>query len=185
MCLARIADAGVDGFYKGKTAELLVLEMKRGGGYIARADLSRYRARVRVPIHFTYRGYDIYSAPPPSSGGITLAQELQILENFDLKAKGRWSASTTHLMIEAMRRAYAKRAQHLGDTDFVQIPSDLTSKALAKSMAAGIDQNKATRSDSIGPRITTSGESRETTHFSVIDGTGMAVANTYTLEAAR
>ncbi|MAB87970.1 MAG: gamma-glutamyltransferase [Planctomycetes bacterium] len=181
--LQRIADHGTAGFYKGETAKLLAAEMKRGGGFITEEDLSRYRARVRVPIHFTYRGFDVYSAPPPSSGGITLAQMLQILENFDLKALGRWSPQAHHLIIEAMRRGYANRAKFLGDSDFVTIPDRLTTKSFAKELAASIDPKKATASDTLGPPITEEEESRETTHFSVIDKTGMGVSNTYTLEA--
>ena len=180
--LQRIADQGSDGFYKGKTAELLAAEMKRGGGYITEEDLAKYRARVRVPIHFTYRGFDVYSAPPPSSGGITLAQMLQILENFDLKSMGRWSPETNHLIIEAMRRGYANRAKYLGDSDFVVIPDHLTTKAFAKELAATIDLEKATASDTLGPPISENRESPETTHFSTIDRNGMAVSNTYTLE---
>jgi gamma-glutamyltranspeptidase/glutathione hydrolase len=181
--LSRIAEHGAVGFYKGKTADLLVAEMKRGGGYVAQADLTRYRARVRVPIRFTYRDYVVFSSPPPSSGGITLAQQLQILENFDIKSRGRWSVATNHLMIEAMRRAYAQRAQHLGDSDFVDIPERLTTKKFAKKLASTIDEGQATKSATLGPRITQSNESPETTHFSVIDKSGMAVSNTYTLEA--
>ncbi len=181
--LQRIADHGRDGFYKGKTAELFAAEMERGGGYVTREDLARYRARVRVPIRFSYRGYEIFSAPPPSSGGITLAQMLQILELYDLRAMGRWSSETNHLIIEAMRRGYANRAQYLGDTDFVDIPDFLTSKDFAKELAESIDPQQATASEKLGPPIAMAGESRETTHFSVVDRRGMAVSNTYTLEA--
>ena len=182
--LQRIADHGTAGFYQGETAELLAAEMKRGGGWITKEDLVKYRARVRVPIHFTYRGFDVYSAPPPSSGGITLAMMLQTLENFDLKSLGRWSPQANHLIIEAMRRGYANRARYLGDSDFVDIPSRLTTKSFAKELAAGIDVEKATVSDTLGPAITEEKESEETTHFSVIDRMGMAVSNTYTLEAS-
>lgn len=181
--LARIRDHRNAGFYAGETARLLVEEMKKGGGYITQADLSAYRARIRAPIQFTYRGYEVLSSPPPSSGGITLAQQLQILENFDVRKMGRWSAGTMHLMIESMRRAYANRAQHLGDADFVEIPGHLTGKEFAKKMAKSIDKKKATPSDTLGPKITEIQESEETTHFSVVDRHGMAVSNTYTLEA--
>ncbi|MHC5063345.1 MAG: gamma-glutamyltransferase [Planctomycetota bacterium] len=181
--LQRIADHGRDGFYKGKTAELLAAEMERGGGYVTMEDLARYRARVRVPIRFSYRGYEIFSAPPPSSGGITLAQMLQILEHYDLRQLGRWSAETNHLIIEAMRRGYANRAQYLGDTDFIDIPDFLTTKEFAKELKESIDPAKATPSEKLGPQIAMAGESRETTHFSVVDRQGMAVSNTYTLEA--
>ena len=180
--LQRIADHGTDGFYTGKTAELLAAEMERGGGFITLEDLARYRARPRVPIHFTYRGFDVYGPPPPSSGGTTLAMMLQILENYDLASLGRWSPETNHLMIEAMRRGYANRAAYLGDADFIDIPSRLTTKAFAKELAATINLDKATPSESLGPPITMAKESPETTHFSVVDGDGMAVSNTTTLQ---
>ncbi len=117
--LVRIRDGRTDGFYTGKTAALLAKEMELGGGHVSLEDLARYRARVRVPIQFQYRGHDVLSAPPPSSGGITLAQAMQMLEPFDLRKLGRWSPQAVHLIIEAMRRAYAERATHLGDADFV------------------------------------------------------------------
>ena len=181
--LKRIADHGTKGFYEGETARLLVREMELGGGYIAHEDLKRYRARVRNPIHFKYRDFDVYSAPPPSSGGITLAQMMGIAEQFNLKSKGRWSVMTNHVMIEAMRRAYANRAMYLGDADFVRIPKHLATKSYARYLASTINLKRATPSDSLGPRITEEAESPETTHFSVVDKSGMAVSNTYTLEA--
>ena len=181
--LQRIADHGTKGFYEGETARLLVKEMELGGGYITLEDLKRYRARVRQPIKFKYRDFDVYSAPPPSSGGITLAQMMGIAEQFELRSKGRWSTMTNHVMIEAMRRAYANRAMYLGDADFVDIPEHLPTKPFAKYLASTIDLARATKSDSLGPRITEAPESKETTHFSVVDRSGMAVSNTYTLEA--
>ncbi len=105
VTLKRIADHGADGFYTGATADLLAAEMKAGGGLITTGDLQNYRAKLRPPIHGTFRGYHIYGPPPPSSGGIALVQMLNILENFDLKAEGRYSAKTLHLMVESMRRA--------------------------------------------------------------------------------
>lgn len=181
--LTRIRDGGAGGFYGGKTARLLAEEMARGGGHVSLEDLARYRARVRVPIHFKYRGHDVYSAPPPSSGGITLAQMMQMLEPFELRAQGRWRPVTNHLIIEAMRRAYAERAAHLGDPDFVHIDPALWSPEYAGTLGASIDRDHATPSTTIGPKITMAPESDETTHFSVMDAGGMAVANTYTLEA--
>ena len=180
--LRRIDELGVDGFYAGETADLLHGEMERGGGYITREDLSKYQAIIREPIHGTFRGYDVYASPPPSSGGVSLTLMLHMLENFDLKSKGRWSAETMHLIVEAMRRAYANRAMYLGDSDFVDIPTHLTDKLYAKGLAEGIDVTRATNSERLGPPITESMDSPETTHFSVIDSTGMAVSNTYTLE---
>jgi gamma-glutamyltranspeptidase/glutathione hydrolase len=180
--LRLIARDGPDAFYRGKIANLLVAEMKRGGGLISKEDLAGYRAKLRQPIHGTYRGYDIYSPPPPSSGGTCLVEMLNILENFDLRKMGRFSAPTLHLMTEAMRRAYCDRARHLGDGDFVKIPAHLTDKAYAKKLAASIDRKKATRSEDLAKDIPLRGEGDSTTHFSVIDADGMAVSTTYTLE---
>ncbi|MBE39730.1 MAG: gamma-glutamyltransferase [Acidobacteria bacterium] len=180
--LRRIARWGNDGFYVGETADLLVTEMVRGDGYITQNDLSSYAAVIREPIRTTFRGNEIFSAPPPSSGGIALTIMLGILENFDLKSKGRWAPETVHLIIESMRRAYADRARHLGDSDFVEIPGHLTTKGYARELAASIDPRHATMSEKLGPKLTEVEESPETTHYSVIDRTGMAVSNTYTLE---
>jgi gamma-glutamyltranspeptidase/glutathione hydrolase len=153
-----------------------------GGGLIAKADLATYQANERKPIHGIYRGYDVYAPPPPSSGGTCLVEMLNILENFDLKKDGRWSPRTVHLMAEAMRRAFADRARYLGDGDFVKIPSNLKTKEYARDLAKGIDPQKATRSEELAKDIPLAPESNDTTHFSVIDKDGMAVANTYTLE---
>jgi gamma-glutamyltranspeptidase/glutathione hydrolase len=180
--LRLIADDGPDAFYRGPIADRLVEEMKRGGGLITKADLEAYRAKLRKPVHGTYRGHDVYGPPPPSSGGVCLVQMLNVLENFDLKGQGRWSPPTLHLMAEAMRRAYCDRAKHLGDPDFVTIPGHLTGKDYARKLARGIDLTKATRSEDLAGDVPLAGEGDSTTHFSVIDKDGMAVANTYTLE---
>jgi gamma-glutamyltranspeptidase/glutathione hydrolase len=180
--LWRIAEEGPDAFYLGKIADQIVAEMQAGGGLITKADLASYQANLRKPIHGTYRGYDIYGPPPPSSGGTALVEMLNILERFELRKYGRWSPETMHLTVEAMRRAYCDRARYLGDADFVDIPSHLTSKPYARKLAAGIDLNRATGSEVLAPEITLAAEGESTTHFSVVDGTGMAVANTYTLE---
>ncbi|WP_220498338.1 gamma-glutamyltransferase [Stieleria mannarensis] len=182
--LGRIADNGPAGFYAGRTAELITAEMQAGGGLISAEDLLRYRARIRAPIRSHFRGYEVLGPPPPSSGGITLAQMLGIAEQFDLRRWGRWSVQTNHVMIEAMRRAYANRAMYLGDPDFVTIPKHLASSDFAKYMAGTIDLDQATPSALLGPPITEPAESPQTTHFSVIDRNGMAVSNTYTLEAS-
>lgn len=179
--LQRIADEGPDAFYRGPIADLFVAEMKAGGGLVAKEDLAAYRANVREPIHGTYRGYDVYGPPPPSSGGICLVEMLNILERFDLSPR---SPAAMHLMIEAMRRAYCDRARHLGDADFVKIPQHLTSKEHAKKLADQIDHNRATPSENLAPDIPLADESPETTHFSIVDRSGMAVSNTYTLENA-
>jgi gamma-glutamyltranspeptidase / glutathione hydrolase len=180
--LRRIAAEGADAFYRGPIADQIAAEMKAGGGFITKADLAAYRANVRPPIHGTYRGYDVYGPPAPSSGGICLVQMLNILENFDLRRQGRWSPETLHLMIEAMRRAYCDRARYLGDTDFVKVPAHLTTKEYARSLASTIDLGRATPSADLARDIPLAAEGDSTTHFSVIDKDGMAVANTYTLE---
>jgi gamma-glutamyltranspeptidase/glutathione hydrolase len=181
--LRLIADGGAEGFYTGPVADLIAAEMKAGDGLITREDLAAYKAVEREPIHGTYRGYDVYSPPPPSAGGTTLVETLNQLETFDLKKYGRWSPETLHLITEAMRRSYRDRARYLGDPAFTDVPSHLTSKDYARKLAASIDSNRATPSaDLAGDIPLTDGESDNTTHFSIIDKDGMAVANTYTLE---
>ena len=180
--LRLIAEKGPDGFYKGSVAELIAAEMKRGHGLITMEDLAAYQARERKPIHGTYRGYDIYGPPPPSSGGTCLVLMLNVLENFNLKKQGRWSPETLHIIVETMRRAYCDRARYLGDADFVKVPAHLTSTEYAKKLAATIDLKKATKSEDLANDIKLSNEGDSTTHFSVIDKDGMGVSNTYTLE---
>lgn len=180
--LERIATGGAAGFYTGKTAELLVAEMQRGNGIITAADLVSYTAKQREPIHSTFRGYDVYGSPPPSSGGICNALALNMLEEFDLRQQDRNSPRTLHVMIETMRRVFHERAQYLGDADFTSIPDELTSKAFAKKLAATIDLEHATPSHDLDGELTVAGGGSNTTHFSVVDGDGMAVSNTYTLE---
>ncbi len=180
--LRLIANDGPDAFYQGKIADQIAAEMNSNGGLITKADLAAYRAKIRQPIHGTFRGYDVYGPPPPSSGGICLVEMLNILENFDLKKQGRWSPETLHLMIEAMRRSYLDRARYLGDADFVEIPDRLTTKSYAKTLAQGIDRRRATPSVDLAKDIPLAGEGTSTTHFSVVDSTGMGVSNTYTLE---
>ena len=180
--LERIAKAGPKGFYEGKTADLLVAEMAANGGIITHDDLKAYEAVRRAPILGTYRGYEIISMPPPSSGGVTMVQMLNVLEGYDLKASGFGSARTLHLMTETMRRGYANRARYLGDPDFnpeMPLPR-LLSKAYADTLRNSIDEGQASVSD---PASFEWGfESPETTHFSVVDGDRNAVSVTYTLE---
>jgi gamma-glutamyltranspeptidase/glutathione hydrolase len=180
--LRLIADHGADAFYHGPVADLIAAEMSSGGGLITRDDLAAYHANVRQPIHGTYRGYDVFAPPPPSSGGTCLVEMLNILENFDLRAQGRWSPKTLHVMIEAMRRAYCDRARYLGDPSFTPLPGHLLTKEYARTLAKGIDLHHATRSEDLAKDIQLAREGDSTTHFSVIDKDGMAVANTYTLE---
>jgi gamma-glutamyltranspeptidase / glutathione hydrolase len=182
--LRAIAEQGPDVFYKGELADKLANEMKLGGGLITTTDLEKYQAKERTPIKGTYRGYDIYGAPPPSSGGIIVNESLKILEQFDLAKHPRHSAQTIHLIAEAQKRAFADRARYLGDQDFVKIPDHLTSESHAKKLAATIDLGRATPSEEVAPDINVTEQGSETTHFSVADGQGMCVANTYTLENA-
>ena len=185
--LRAIADGGADAFYTGWIADRIAAEMKAHGGIISKADLAAYKAKERAPIRGTYKGYDIVSMPPPSSGGVALVEMLNILEPLDLKSKGLLTAPALHLQIEAMRRAYLDRARHLGDPDFVDVPvTRLTSKEHAKSVAASIDPVKASRSIDLGKDIVTvpAAEPDETTHFSIIDRDGLAVTSTYTLEGS-
>lgn len=180
--LKRIAEQGSAGFYEGETARLIVAEMQSSGGLITAADLAGYRAHARRPIRGTFRGYEIYGAPPPSSGGIGTVEALNILENFDLRAESRFSPKTLHLLVETMRRVYCDRARHLGDPGFTKIPAKLVDKDYARELARSIDLDRATPSEQLAPELQLAGESESTTHFSVVDGDGMAVANTYTLE---
>jgi len=189
--LQAIAAQGLVAFYHGPIAQQLFAEMRRGGGLITMADLAAYQANVRPAIHGTYRGYDIYGPPPPSSGGIVLVEMLNILENFPLRqwrgaaaTPGRWSPDALHVATEAMRRAYFDRARWLGDPAFTPIPSHLVDKDYARSLAAQIDPRRATPSDRLTPPLVLAEESPQTTHFSVIDRHGMAVSNTYTLQNA-
>jgi gamma-glutamyltranspeptidase/glutathione hydrolase len=180
--LGRIAQQGRDGFYQGETARLLAEEMRRGGGLITEADLAAYEAKERPTIDGTYRGYDIIGMHPPSSGGIALVEMLNILEGYDLAAMGEMSADYVHHVVEAMRRAFRDRARWSADVDFAEVPIELmTSKAHAAEQRETISPERATPSSASD--IELPAESPLTTHYSVVDASGMAVAVTYTLEA--
>jgi gamma-glutamyltranspeptidase/glutathione hydrolase len=181
--LQRIADQGPAGFYEGETALLLEKEMKANGGLITREDLKNYQAKQRAPIRGTYRGHDVIGMAPPSSGGISVQMILNILEGHDVKAMGFGSAQTLHLLAESMRRAFADRAQHLGDPDFNKaMPVDrLISKDYAAQLRKTINPNQASKSSPTTFSWPT--ESQETTHFSIVDSQRNAVSMTYTLEA--
>lgn len=181
--LALIADQGPDAFYDGKISGQIVAEMKRGNGVISREDLRQYEAIIRPAMKGTYRGFTILGAPPPSSGGTCIIEALNILENFDLSKRDRYDPRNVHLIAETCRRVFADRARYLGDPAFTQIPDRLTSKRYAKEIAQAIDLRRATASEDVAPDIRLAEESPDTTHFSVVDGDGMAVSNTYTLEA--
>ena len=180
--LARVAAQGPSGFYEGETADLIAREMAANGGIMTQADLAAYRAIRREPIRGTYRGYDILSMPPISSGGAAVIQMLNILEGYDLAASGSGSAATTHLIIEAMRRAYADRARYLGDPAFnPRLPIErLISKDYAAGLRRTIDPDRA--SVSSPDSFVWPAEGGETTHLSVVDGARNAVSLTYTLE---
>ncbi|HEY5482100.1 MAG TPA: gamma-glutamyltransferase [Verrucomicrobiae bacterium] len=180
--LQLLADLGPDAFYKGPIAKAIVAEMARGKGLITGEDLVRYQAIECKPLTTRYRGaYDVY-VPPPPSAGVCLLEELNMLETFDLKAWGRWSPTTFHVMSETMRRANFDRARYLGDPAFVQIPVNLTAPEYGHQLASTIDLKKATRSKDLAADLPLAHEGGDTTHFSIIDRRGMAVANTYTLE---
>jgi gamma-glutamyltranspeptidase / glutathione hydrolase len=180
--LRAIAAKGPSAFYKGEIAQQIAEEMRNSGGLITEADLAAYEAKIREPVTGTYRGYDIYSMPPPSSGGTHIVEILNILEGYDIAASGAGSAETIHRMSEAMKHAYADRSVYLGDSDFVDVPlAGLTSKDYAEELRATIDKAQATPSATIREGDPVPFESDQTTHFSVIDKDGNAVANTYTL----
>jgi len=182
--LRRIRDDGADGFYKGETARRIADFMRDNGGLITEEDLAVYEANEQAPIHGTYRGYDIYAMSPPSSGGVVLVEMLNILEGYDLAEIGLNSALYLHLLTEAMRRAYADRAQYLGDPAFnADMPLErLTSKSYADRLRSTIDPEVASTSDSASFNGRFAHESEQTTHFSVVDSEGNAVSITYTLE---
>ena len=181
--LARIRDHGHDGFYAGETVRLLAEEMERGGGWITEEDLARYRAVQREPVRGTYRGYDIISMAPPSSGGTALVQMLNVLEGFDLSAMGANSPAHAHHLIEAMRRAFRDRALFLADPGFADVPvGRLTGKSYADEIRGTIRAEAAGVSDLADVGARPGREGTETTHYSVVDAAGMAVSVTYTLE---
>ncbi len=180
--LKMIATEGPKAFYEGEIADLIVKQMAANNGLIGKEDLANYAPGVRKPAQGNYRGYDIFSMSPPSSGGTHIVQILNILERFDIGYSGHNSAATIHLMAEAMKRAYADRSKYLGDTDFVDVPlQGLTSKAYATELRGQINRFKASVSSDIKPGNAPGYESNETTHFSVVDNAGNAVSNTYTI----
>ncbi len=180
--LTLIRDNGRDGFYKGKTAKKIAAFMKKNDGIITKKDLAKYEAIERKPIKGTYKGYDIYSMPPPSSGGVALIEMMNLMELADLKTMEFNSAEHLHVVAEAMRRAFADRAEHLGDPDFnLNMPlNKLISKEFAQQRFQEIDMNKASQSDST--QFGRLYDSENTTHLSTMDKDGNAVSMTYTLE---
>jgi gamma-glutamyltranspeptidase/glutathione hydrolase len=182
--LRRIQELGRDGFYRGVTADLIVQEMEHGGGLVTHEDLAAYEAEWREPIRFEYRAHTVISMPPVSSGGATLAEIANILEGYDLAALGWHSAETLHLFAEAWKRAYADRNSYLADPDFVSMPlARMISDAYAAERRSTIALDRATPSLEIGPGLGTPEREQNTTHLSVVDAQGNAVAVTTTLNA--
>jgi len=182
--LERIRDRGRDGFYGGKTADLIVKEMQAGRGIISRDDLKSYRSIWREPVVGMYREYRIISMPPPSSGGIALLQLLKSSQDIDMKGFGHNDDRTVHYMVELERRVYADRAAYLGDPDFYPVPvSALLDNNYLKSRMAGIDPDNKTDSEDIREGDIPVRESRQTTHFSIVDRWGNAAAITTTLNS--
>ncbi|MDC2826351.1 gamma-glutamyltransferase [Rodentibacter pneumotropicus] len=180
--LKLIAKEGAKAFYEGEIAEKIVQEMKQHNGLISLEDMRNYKAIERRPIVGNYRGYKVVTMPPPSSGGIHLVQLFNMLENYPLDEFGANSAKTIHYLAESMKLAYADRSEYLGDPDFVKIPvSGLTSKNYAKSLIQNIRENYARPATEIKPGKPQPYESDQTTHYSVMDNEGNAVAVTYTL----
>lgn len=180
--LELIANEGPDAFYKGAIAEKIAVEMQANGGLIDMQALASYHAVIREPVKGSYRGVEVVSMPPPSSGGIHLIQMLNILEQFPVAKLGPASADNVHLLTESARLAYADRSKHLGDADFYDVPVEwLVSKSHATELAAGINLAKARVSSDIAPSVVPLAESLDTTHISVMDAEGNAVSNTYTM----
>jgi gamma-glutamyltranspeptidase / glutathione hydrolase len=180
--LETIAAKGAAGFYSGPVAQKIVEAVNAAGGRMTIEDLANYRAVERQPVRGTYRGYDVVSMPPPSSGGAHIIEILNILEGFPLAAQGLNSAASLHELAEAEKLAYADRAAYLGDPDFVKIPlAGLTSKTYAEHLRALIAPDRSRPAADIRPGEPERYESDQTTHFSVVDSDGNAVANTYTL----
>jgi len=180
--LRLIARHGPEAFYEGKIATKIAAEMLRGGGYVDKPSLAAYKPVIRDVVRGTYRGFDLVTMPPPSSGGVHIIQMLNILENFPVAKLGAGSADNVHLLAEVARLAYADRSKYLGDPDFYPVPVDwLISKAYGKQLAATIDMNAARKSEDVAPGVAPVDESPDTTHYSVMDAEGNVVSNTYTL----
>ncbi len=180
--LERIRDYGREGFYSGKTARLIINEMKRGNGIVTETDLNEYRSILRAPISTEYNGFKIITVPPPSGGGILLIQLLGMVENYPVSDWGFNSPRTIHLVVEAERRAFADRSEYLGDPSYMNIKADeLIDKRYLMKRMSSFDVNKASLSLEIHPGSPEPYSSGETTHFSVVDAWGNAVSNTTTL----
>lgn len=180
--LKQIAKHGPDAFYKGKVAEKIAEDFANNNGLITMEDLNNYKVEEMEPVWGEYRGYDIASMPPPSSGGVHIVQMLNILKDFPLGYLGHNSAETIHIMAEAMKLAYADRSEHLGDPNFWDVPVEgITSMDYAKELGKDINRSIATPSENIKPGQPQDYESEQTTHFTIMDAQGNTVVNTYTL----
>ncbi|MDT8448206.1 MAG: gamma-glutamyltransferase [bacterium] len=180
--LKRISLQGRAGFYQGPTAEAIAKQMKENGGLINLLDLNAYQPALRKPVRGSYRGYEVLSMPPPSSGGVHVIQILNTLEEYPIQKWGANQTETTHVMAEAMKIAYADRAWYMGDADFERVPVQrLTDERLGRVLKAKISLKKAKPSSEIAPTRFRGYEYPSTTHFSIIDKEGRAVSNTYTL----
>ncbi|HKP85636.1 MAG TPA: gamma-glutamyltransferase [Blastocatellia bacterium] len=180
--LTRLKLQGPREFYEGKTAQMIAADMRSNGGLITLRDLKEYEPTIRKPLKGTYRGYEVVTMPPPSSGGAALLEMLNMLEHYKVSDFGANSSEAIHLLIEVERRAFADRAEYMGDTDFVKVPLEgLTSKKYASELIKTIDLEKATPSSVIRAGRPTAYESAETTHYTIIDAEGNVVSNTYTL----
>jgi len=180
--LTRIRDRGANDFYEGETAELLAADMKEHGGLITLDDLKNYKAIERAPLTGSYRGYGIVTAPPPSSGGVGILQMLGVLEGSGYEKSGAGSAATLHFMAETMRRYFADRSEYMGDPDFYRVPvSGLLNPRYIAGLRQSIDREHATPSSVLHPGKPAGYESSDTTHYSIVDAEGNAVAVTYTL----
>lgn len=183
--LERIARGGADEFYSGETAQKLAAAMREHGGLITLDDLKAYRVAERAPLRGRYRGCEILTAPPPSSGGVGILQMLGILEGSGFEKHGAGSAASVHWMAEAMRRYFADRSRYLGDPDFVRIPvRGLLDPRYLAQRRASINPDRATPSERLGPGRPQGDASTETTHYSIVDPQGNAVAVTYTLNGS-
>ncbi|MBC7931904.1 MAG: gamma-glutamyltransferase [Rubrivivax sp.] len=179
---ARMQRLGAREFYEGRTARLIAEDMRAHGGLITLEDMKGYVAKERTPLRATYRGFEVISMPPPSSGGAVLIEMLNILEGFDLRNMGATSSERYHSMTEAMRRAFADRAEYMGDADFVSVPiAGLIDKSYAERQRKSIRADRASTSAEVKAGRPTGAESEETTHFTVVDAEGNCVSNTYTL----
>ncbi|HEX6182665.1 MAG TPA: gamma-glutamyltransferase [Pyrinomonadaceae bacterium] len=179
---ARLQRGGPREFYEGRTARLIAEDMRAHDGLITLEDMKGYVAKERVPVRTTYRGFEVISMPPPSSGGAVLIEMLNILEGFDLRHMGASSSERYHAQTEAMRRAFADRAEYMGDADFVSVPvAGLIDKSYAERLRKGISMSRASTSAEVKAGRPAGAESEETTHFTVVDAEGNCVSNTYTL----